>query len=217
MGKEPTIISKKVLQLLNERGISANKLQNDLELSNNAVTYWKSGRSSPSQRTLQKLAEYFQVPLSYFYNEKEALPTNAKPLDSNFRRLPVIGTIRAGYGGEAIEEFTGEFQVFPADLMRGYGTDELFVLEIRGDSMFPYYMEGDRVLIHKQTSVDSGTVAAVLYDGEEATLKKVTYEPNCDWVILTPLNPLFKPLKIQGPDLQNCRVLGKVISLFREI
>lgn len=208
---------EKIFDIIQSRGLSQIEVAKGSGVSPALFPQWKKGLQEPSLKTLKKLAEYFQVPLSYFYNEKEALPTNAKPLDSNFRRLPVIGTIRAGYGGEAIEEFTGEFQDFPADLMRGYGTDELFVLEIRGDSMFPYYMEGDRVLIHKQTSVDSGTVAAVLYDGEEATLKKVTYEPNCDWVLLTPLNPLFKPLKIQGPDLQNCRVLGKVISLFREL
>lgn len=68
MANEPTLISKKILYLLNEKGISANKLQNDLKLSNNAVTYWKSGRSSPSQKTLEKIADYFNLPLSYFYD-----------------------------------------------------------------------------------------------------------------------------------------------------
>ena len=201
---------QKLKEYMKKNSITYQQLADMTGLSVSTITKIFGGFAKyPRVDTMQAIEKALGV--------SEDVPDNLHPLDGNFHRLPVIGTIRAGYGGEAIEEYTGEFQDFPADHMKGYGTDELFVLEVRGDSMFPLYLDGDRVLIHKQTSVDSGTVAAVLYAGEDATLKKVTYEPNCDWVLLSPLNEAYAPLKIQGKDLQNCRVLGKDISLFRKL
>lgn len=201
---------EKLKQRKKELGLSFDLLAEKSGIPKTTLTNIFCGRtSSPRIDTMQAIEKALGL--------SDDLPNNVRPLDDSFRRMPVIGSIRAGYDGQAVEEFTGEYQDVPADVMRGYSVNELFVLDVRGDSMYPFYLDGDRVLIHKEESVDSGTVAAVLYDGEEATLKKVTYEPNCEWVLLTPLNPVYKPMRIEGADLQNCRVLGKVIYLFRKI
>ena len=56
--------------------------------------------------------------------------------------------------------------------------------------MYPHYHDGDKVLILKQDCInESGDIAAVIYDGEYATLKKVEYKK--DAVRLLPLNPDF--------------------------
>ena len=84
--------------------------------------------------------------------------------------------------------------------------------------MYPEYREGDKVLILKQTTLNtSGTVGAVLYDNDYATLKKVTYAPGEDWLELSPINPMYPPKRVEGADLERCRIIGIPKLLIRDI
>ncbi len=79
--------------------------------------------------------------------------------------------------------------------------------------MYPQFIDGDLVLVHKQNHVDSGTIAVVLYNGDEATVKKVIYKYGENWLDLVPTNPEYMTKHIENEDLEQCRVIGKVISL----
>ena len=57
----------------------------------------------------------------------------------------------------------------------------------------------------------------LLYNGENATLKKVEYKDGEDWMRLVPINPEYKPKLIENSDLEQCRVLGIPRLLIREI
>lgn len=208
---------KKLKELRKSKGLKQADVAKALSISTQVYCNYENGQRQPNPEMLQKLADFFGVSVDYLLGRDE-LPRNVTPFsEKSFRRYPVIGTIRAGYDGRAVEEFTGEYQEVPESVMHGYRADELFVLNVSGDSMYPFYLDGDRVLICRQSSVDPGTIAAVLYDGEEATLKKVNYVSGEDWVELIPLNPMFKTKKIEGADLEECRILGKVVYLFRKI
>lgn len=54
------------------------------------------------------------------------------------------------------------------------------------------------------------------YNNDEATLKKVKYVPGEDWLELIPANPEYVTRRIQGADLGQCHVIGKVIRLIRD-
>ncbi|MHB1314189.1 MAG: LexA family protein [Christensenellales bacterium] len=131
--------------------------------------------------------------------------------------FPIIGSISAGYGGAAVEELTGETVDIPRSMIKGRKSNDCFVLRVKGDSMYPKFISGDKVLIQRCSSVDSGTIAAVLYNGEEATLKKVVYALGEDWLDLVPINPEYQTKRIEGSDLQQCWILGKVVLLLREV
>ena len=155
---------------------------------------------------------FFAVPVDVLTGENQS-DTD----DPSCCSYPVIGEVAAGFGCEAMEEETGEYEMIPDSWMRGHRKENFFVLQVKGDSMYPDFIEGDRVLVHRQTSVDSGTIAVVLYDGEIATLKKVRYENNCDWMELIPRNPEYQTKRIEKEDLNQCRVLGEVKRLIRII
>lgn len=133
------------------------------------------------------------------------------------RPYPVIGEVAAGYGSEAVEEETGDYEYIPYEWLRGHNPDNFFVLRVKGDSMYPDFQDGDCVLVHRQSSVDSGTVAVMLYDSGIATLKKVRYKKNESWVELIPRNPEYQTKRIENWDLNECRVLGEVRRLIRDI
>lgn len=132
--------------------------------------------------------------------------------------IPVIGEIAAGYDELAVEDWTGETVKIPIDYLHGRKKEDFFVLTVHGDSMYPIYMDGDKVLILRQETLNhSGEIGAVLYDGEMATLKRVEYVTGEDWMKMIPVNPNYPPKMITGADLEQCRILGIPKLVVREV
>ena len=81
--------------------------------------------------------------------------------------------------------------------------------------MYPRLLSGDRVLVLRTNSVHSGATAVVVYNGNEATVKRVEYKQGEDWVDLIPANPEYPRKRIEGADLQLCHIVGEVKMLLR--
>lgn len=132
--------------------------------------------------------------------------------------FPVIGSIAAGYDELAVEDWSGETVEIPVSYLKGHKKEEFFILSVHGDSMYPLYMNGDKVLVLKQNALNhSGEIGAVLYEGENATLKKVEYADGENWLRLIPVNPEYMPKTIEGAALGECRILGIPRLVIREI
>ena len=117
------------------------------------------------------------------------------------------GYIAAGSPIEAIEEY--ETVSVPSNLVSRSG--EHFALGVKGDSMIDEgILNGDTVILRKQSVVENGETAVALLNGNEATLKKIFYEK--DRVRLQPANPTLKPFYARDVVIQ-----GKVVSVFREV
>lgn len=83
--------------------------------------------------------------------------------------------------------------------------------------MYPHYQDGDYILCLRCSDMEhSGRVGIMLLAGGEATLKKIEYKPGEDWVDLVPMNPEFMTTRISGADLEQCRVVGRVVRLIRK-
>ena len=137
---------------------------------------------------------------------------------NNSVSVPIIGTVAAGYDSIAVEEWTGDSIEVPDTYLRGHNLNDYFCLEVHGDSMYPMYQDGDKVLILRQPSLNrSGDIGVIIYNDEEATLKKVEYIMGEDWMKLIPINPIYQPILIEGEELEHCRVIGIPKLLIREI
>ena len=209
----------KIALLLQKSNQTQKNLTDYLGISNNVFTDWKSGRNKSYTKHLPKIAEFFGVSVDYLLGRenpgKKSIPDNIQPVE--VVRYPVIGRITAGYTGLAVEEYTGDFIDVPSDIMRGHTKKDFFVLEVQGDSMSPKLLNGDRVLVKRCDSVDSGTIVVFLYNGIESTVKRVRYVAGEDWLELVPDNPDYPVKRVEGPDLERCRVLGKIVYLFRKM
>lgn len=199
-------------ELCAKKGVSPSGAAKEMGFSSGMVAFWKQGRT-PRADTLKKISLYFNVPPEYLLGKEERKDPRkeSSPFSSvSVVAYPIIGRVRAGYGMEPVEENSDEITYIPSNLIRGHAQGDFFCLRVVGDSMQPKFAPGDIVLVERATSVDSGTLAVVLYDGEDATIKKVRYMPGQDWIELIPENPKYKTLHLEGAQLSDCKVLGKV-------
>ena len=83
-----------------------------------------------------------------------------------------------------------------------------FALKVRGDSMEPYYYDGDIVFVKEQPSLDNGQIGIFIYE-DEAYIKK--YSVQEDGVYLISLNKIYPPIKI---DENNAfKICGLVLTV----
>ena len=156
----------------------------------------------------KKIADYFGVEVGYLYNG-ESRPSGAIPYDpSYFIALPVYGRIAAGVPITANQEY-GEY--YPLDKrfvnLNGYSIEDFFWLLVEGDSMEPGIMDGDLVLVRRQSFVESNKIGIVICNGEEATVKRITALE--DKIILHSDNKNYSPQIYPAKD---CQIIGKVLQ-----
>lgn len=203
---------EKILNLISQHGISAHKLEVDANIAISSIQAWKNGKSKPSLEAVSKIADYFNVSVDYLLGKTA---TNIYPVES-ITVFAELGTIRAGFEGTIDEVPTGREIEIPTSFLRGRPASDYFTLKVSGDSMYPLFMEGDTILCLRTNSVDCGDYAVILYNGDEATVKKVNFVPGESWLELVPINPMYQPKKLKDSELLQCRVLGKVISAIRQ-
>ncbi|WP_271201398.1 transcriptional repressor LexA [Methylopila turkensis] len=127
--------------------------------------------------------------------------------DERMVAIPVMGRIAAGVPIEAIQAKSHTIAVSPDMLSAG----EHFALEVRGDSMIEAgILDGDLVLIRKQTVADTGDIVVALVDDEEATLKRLRKRGAS--IALEAANPAYET-RIFGPD--RVAIQGRLVGLIR--
>lgn len=57
--------------LLKANNITTYKVAKATGISQSTLSLWKKGRSEPKVGTLQAIADYFNVPVGYFYEDKD--------------------------------------------------------------------------------------------------------------------------------------------------
>ena len=236
-----TNIGKNIRKTREDRGLTQKELSELTGISVIMLSQYENGKRKPKHDNLIKIASALSCSPTYLMGYDESNFGGGQGFGNGFgdgtgfgggrgfgnglifnnmrycHSYPIIGEVAAGYGSEAVEEETGDYEQIPADWLRGRNRDDFFVLRVKGNSMYPEYKDGDRVLVERKTSVDSGKVAVVLYDNEIATLKKVKYKYGEDWLELIPINPEYAPKRIENEDLEQCRVLGEAKTIIRHV
>ena len=125
---------------------------------------------------------------------------------SRGRSVPLVGRVTAGQPILAIENIE-EYLSLPQSVL---GQGEMFSLRVEGESMIDAgIMDGDIVVLRQQDTAENGEIVVAMTDENEATLKRIYYEP--DRVRLQPENPTMAPIYVD-----NVTVLGKLVALIRQ-
>ncbi|MBA4549036.1 transcriptional repressor LexA [Thermoactinomyces intermedius] len=122
--------------------------------------------------------------------------------------VPLVGKVTAGEPITAIENIE-DYYPLPRRLV---GQDDpVFLLSVRGDSMINAgILDGDYVVVRQQPTAENGDIVVAMTPEGEATVKRFFKEK--DHIRLQPENDTLSPIL-----LPSVKILGKVISLIREV
>jgi len=136
-----------------------------------------------------------------------ALPESSVDFSTPTVFAPLLGHVQAGDLQAAIEDREG---TVPVQRGTRAGSEELFALRVRGESMIGAgILPDDIVIVRHQPTANSGDIVVAMVD-DEATVKTLQIKRNR--IVLMPENPDFEPI-IPHPD--ECIILGKVIEVRR--
>ena len=118
--------------------------------------------------------------------------------------VPLIGQVAAGQPLLAVENITGYFPI-PAEFIP---KEEVFMLNVKGESMVNAGIyDGDQIIVKQQSTASNGEIVVALVD-DSATVKRF-YKEN-GHIRLQPENDFMEPIIVDS-----CEIIGKVIGLIR--
>ncbi len=129
-------------------------------------------------------------------------------------RIPILGRVVAGIPIEAITDIEGYEEITPKMASLG----EYFALKIKGHSMEPQILDNDVVICKCQSDVESGDIAIILVNGDEATCKQI--KKSQEGVTLIGFNPVvYPPHFYSNKEIAELpvNVIGKVVELRRSL
>jgi repressor LexA len=178
----------------------------------------RSGRVSRGIRLLKPYSEAVQGPLEHAAKAVKNLRESLEEV----LHIPVLGRIFASAptllpGTDGFSMITPETFVDVARSMlpAREKVDELFALEVRGDSLIDAMVnDGDIVIMKPIKEVRNGELVAIWLDDREETTLKYFFLENGK-VRLQPANPEMKPIIIDDPS--HVRVQGKVVMVIRPL
>lgn len=203
------MFGNRLKNLRDERGLSMDKLvelynkKYNAKMNKSTLSRYENNLQEPMYTVVVNFADFFNVSVDYIS------AANDKDSKSRGIKIPVIGKVVAGIPIDAIEEILDYEEITPEMAAQG----EHFALLIKGDSMEPRMRAGDVVIVRKQSDIDSGDIAIVLVNGNEATVKRV--KKSKEGITLIPNNPSYDIAFYSNEEILTLPVsiVGKVVEL----
>lgn len=137
-------------------------------------------------------------------NLNRSITLNSTAANPYMDRVPLVGNVAAGSPILAIENITDYISFSNSR----YSNDELFALNVRGESMIEAaILDGDIIICHKTSVARNGEIVVALIE-DEATVK--TFYKEKGHFRLQPQNEDYEPIIVN-----DVKILGKVISVIR--
>ncbi|MGL5150574.1 MAG: LexA family protein [Clostridium sp.] len=141
-------------------------------------------------------------------NSKELLLDNKALNQRDTIKIPVYSDIAAGVPIE-MRDVVENQMLLPKEWVGKM--DDLFILNVKGDSMIDKnILDGDRVVIKRQTTAYHNDIVAASLDGE-ATLK-ILKSNGCDDPFLMPANTRYKPIPLNNKDVS---IMGVAVGIIK--
>ncbi|HHP8293155.1 TPA: LexA family protein [Acinetobacter baumannii] len=212
-------LGTRLKNLRKSKKLTQQQVADAIGVSKTSVIYWEKDENLPKYDSLMTLAQILGVTSDYLLSGKgsDSLDKNVSaPFPIAGRLVPVISWVQAGTWTNADSVPMGtEFKEWlppnPKCGKNGYG------LIVVGESMSPDFRPSDKIYVNPDFQISdlkTGDLVIVACDGEtEATFKKLIVESN--GMYLEPLNPKWHEKII--PLREGCKLVGKVVGLYRDV
>ncbi len=209
-------------KLRNDKSLSLREVNHITDISYSHLNMIENGKRNVTPALLRILANLYCVDYLDLYEkagyidliEDEKIQSNRiDNFGNTVLSIPILGTVKAGYNYLAQENWIGTTDVETS--LVGNGKD-YFALKVKGDSMSPFLVENDIVIIKKQSDFENGDIIVAIVNGNEATIKKGKKTNSS--IILQPLNTAYDPLVFTNDEIKSIPVaiIGVVKQLKRE-
>lgn len=183
---------------------------------------------APTLDTVKYISEGMNISiesiLKMLDDEQEFKMNEDAPKYNNSSALVLVyGTIPAGIPMECIEDIIDTEEI-SADMLKG--GKEYFGLQVKGNSMFPDYLDGDTLILEKTEDCESGEDCIIMVNGNDGTFKKVIKDEVKKTIRLQPINttlgddgkPLYEPITYNEEQIENLpvRIIGVVVEIRRK-
>lgn len=197
------IFVRQLKYYLNLRKKNQTDLAKYIGVTNGTITNYVNGTNMPRMDRIDKICEFLLIKRSDLLedHDNDTRPRGVK--------IGVLGRVPAGVPIEAIEEFI-DYEEIPEEMAKN---GEYFGLKIQGDSMYPRIIDGDVVIVKKQSYAANRDIVIVLINGDDGTCKQ--YYRFDDHIELKPFNPMYKPLVFTKEEVDRLpvQIIGKVVEL----
>lgn len=225
MDEQKKVIASNIKSLLVKNNMTQSELANRIGIAKSTMSDYMNYRAMPGPGVLEKMAIVFGVTkadIDTTYKNTTAQIINGKLElvkgtnlveqylsihNKKTRKIPIIGKIAAGQPIEAIEDIVDEI-VPPYEVAN---PTEIFGLVVHGESMNKIVPNGNYAILRKQSEVENGEIAAVIVNGNFATLKKV-YKFT-DLIVLEPssYDDSFIDQKYTKENCEDIKIIGKYL------
>jgi repressor LexA len=200
---------RRLKDLREKKTLTQAQLSALLQISASAIGMYEQGRREPDNETLKKIANFFNVTIDYLLGNTDLPYPNEVHLPNENKKIPIIGTVRCGPNGlafEYIDDYIYIDSTFTGDI-RGF--------HCKGDSMTGIgIFDGDTAIVRMQETVENGELAVVVINGDEGTLKRVRLQSGV--IVLESANSAYPPRIFAGAEMNNVKIVGKVIEIRRK-
>ena len=191
-----------------ELGLTLLDIANACGVSEATVSRWESGDIVNMKRSrIAQLANVLKISPSMLIHDDYDVQTDLNPIIKP--KVPVLGVVPCGEPIEAIEDIIEWIEVVPSQATGHFG------LIAKGDSMAPFILDGDILVVKHSPVVDSGKIAIVKVNGDEATCKRLVI--NGSGLTLVPNNPMYQTLTFSPAEIADkpVTVIGEVVEIRR--
>lgn len=178
-----------------KNNLSLEEVGDAVGVSKSTVSRWESG-------IIKKISLEKQMLLSDLFD------INVPDFLDYYFLKPILGTVKAGYNMIVNQDILGYEEVSKHE----YDNGDYF-LRVKGDSMTGSRIhDGDLVYIKQTQEVENGSIAVVIINDEEVTIKKVIFKDAL--IILEATNSSYETKYFTREDLETgfIKIIGKVLK-----
>lgn len=233
-------LGKRIVELRKLRGLGQEELAHRLAVSRQTLSAWENGRSSPSFKYLETIADILGTPVGDIVDKasdadartlspensiargKDEKATKPSRRSYFYAKAPIL--FRSGKavwllvvdplarpGSNGKDWTVIAHYPAPRDVLPALDDrNMLYALRMEGDSMEPDIFDGDIVCFIPESQPLNGSVMVVRYNGR-LVVRGILHRKNSERVLMRPRNKSYEDIEIEdGDDFQVC---GRVLQI----
>ena len=229
------VMANRIRELRKARGLTMEALARQANTTASQINKLEKGERRLTDEWMHRLAEALDCNAASLMVERRGPAGALGPIDRSGPSLTIAEIdVRAGAGGGgladagvapdgaggtvATDELKG-YWTFPEDYVRGelhVSPANASIIEVRGDSMSPTLLPGDRIMVDTGDRNPSPPGVFAMWDGFGVVAKRIEIIPNTE--------PVTINIKSDNPNhdgykrsIDEIRVIGRIVWVARRI